>query len=145
MFSDSLLFAVFAEDPMQHAAPEPSRADSQGTLGWCNVCSLKIKKQSAVFSHCTEIFKLNHFLITVAKTMPSPTRPFPFPTSKSRASFLVVSLNTYNTKFSLTNFRTFSDLLTTAGRHFQLVSRKLKFAIRTKATDLKISPNGLSD
>lgn len=144
MFSDSLFFAVFAKDPMQHAAPEPSRADSQGTP-WVAQCLLSQNKEAtffAFFSHYTEIFKLNNFLIPVAKIMPSPTRLSPFPTSKYRASYLAVSLNIYNTKFSPTNFRTFSDLFTTAGWHFQPVS-KLKSARKTKTDDLEISPNGL--
>lgn len=69
-----------------------------------NLCALELQgsNTAGLFSHDTDPFKLNHFRITLAKAIPSPTSPSPFTTSKSRKapSFRVGSLSTWDKRSS---------------------------------------------
>ncbi|KAK4806198.1 hypothetical protein QYF61_001121 [Mycteria americana] len=58
----------------QHSwTPKPSKADSQGTL--LSSSPIQGSNSAVLFSHYTENFQLNHFMITVAKTPAYPHIP----------------------------------------------------------------------
>lgn len=102
---------------------------------YLTACSLEIQGRNPddLFSHCT------HFLIIVAKTVTitSSMSTSVFTKNKSQSTaFLVVSLSTYDEKFSSTDFRDVPEQFITAIWYSQQMFGKFKSSIRTRATNI---------